>query len=155
MKKHHVLFVCMGNICRSPTAEAVARKRAALAGLAAKIEFDSAGTHGYHVGDAPDPRTIAAGAARGYELASLRARIVETKDFARFNLVLAMDNQNYAQLARLCPDEFRGRLKRLLDFAPPGTIREVPDPYYGNTDGFNAVVDLVESAVDGLLRELA
>ena len=152
--KRRILFVCMGNICRSPTAEAVARKKAQLAGLADLIEFDSAGTHSYHIGDAPDERAIAAGAKRGYDLTPLRARKFEASDFTRFDYVLALDDENLAHLAWLCPKENRARLKRLLDFAPGCKTRDVPDPYYGNVDGFNRVIDLVEQGVDGLMTEL-
>jgi protein-tyrosine phosphatase len=153
-KPYRVLFVCMGNICRSPTAEAVARRKAALAGITDRIEFDSAGTHGYHIGDAPDHRAIAAGARRGYNLSALRARNVVTTDFERFDLVLAMDDANHAHLAKMCPQEYLQRLKRLLDYAPHGKAREVPDPYYGNPEGFDKVIDIIEEGVTGLLAAL-
>ena len=149
-----VLFVCMGNICRSPTAEAVARRKAELAGLHDQFEFDSAGTHGYHIGDAPDGRAINAGAKRGYDLVPLRARKVKVADFEHFDWVLAMDDDNLAHLAALCPVLHRHRLKRLLDFAPHEMSREVPDPYYGNDDGFDRVIDLVEAGVEGMLAQL-
>jgi protein-tyrosine phosphatase len=151
MKVRRILFVCMGNICRSPTAEAVARKMAELAGEAGNYEFDSAGTHGYHVGEAPDSRAIRAGARRGYDLAPLRARKAVAEDFARFDLVLAMDDENHAHLAALCPPAHADRLKRLLDFAPAAAVREVPDPYYGGAGGFDEVIDLIEQGVQGLL----
>jgi protein-tyrosine phosphatase len=144
----------MGNICRSPTAEAVARRMAEDAGKSSRLEFDSAGTHGYHIGDVPDPRAINAGAKRGYDLSGLRARKVGVIDFERFDFVLAMDDANHAQLVDICPDEYRPRLKRLLDFAPQCKVKEVPDPYYGNPDGFDKVIDLVEAGVAGLLAEL-
>ena len=153
MNKIRVLFVCMGNICRSPTAEAVARHLAERAGLADRFEFDSAGTHGYHIGDPPDRRAIAAGGKRGYDLSPLRARKVSAKDFETFDLVLAMDDENHAHLARLCPPELRGRLKRLLDFAAACHTREVPDPYYGGNAHFDEVIDLVEQGVAGLLAQ--
>ena len=149
-----ILFVCMGNICRSPTAEAVARKMAADIGKVDKFEFDSAGTHGYHIGDAPDERSIAAGAKRGYDLAPLRARKVQPDDFTRYDLVLAMDDANRTHLLAICPDQYQHRLKRLLDYAPKGTVREVPDPYYGDRSGFDKVIDLVELGMAGLFAEL-
>lgn len=152
--KIRIIFICMGNICRSPTAEAVARRMAVLAGASDSFEFDSAGTHDYHIGDAPDARAIVAGAKRGYDLAPLRARQVTISDFERFDLVLAMDDTNHAHLSHLCPQQYRHRLKRLLDFAPQNGIREVPDPYYGGREGFDKVIDLVEEGITGLLAEL-
>lgn len=154
INKIRVLFVCMGNICRSPTAEAVARRMAQDAALDHRVEFDSAGTHGYHIGDAPDHRAIAAGRERGYDLTPLRARKVTARDFATFDLVLAMDDENHAHLAQLCPPGYRDRLKRLLDFAPACAKREVPDPYYGGREHFGEVIDLVEQGVAGLLDTL-
>ena len=153
MKVQRILFVCMGNICRSPTAEAVARKKAEVLGMSDMFEFDSAGTHGYHIGEAPDGRAIGTGAKRGYDLAQLRARKVKPDDFSHFDLILVMDDASHAHLSALCPDQYRVRLKRLLDFAPAGTVREVPDPYYGNQEGFDKVIDLVELGVKGLLAE--
>ena len=148
-----VLFVCMGNICRSPTAEAVARRRAELAGLDDCFIFDSADTHGYHIGDAPDQRAIDAGKRRGYDLTSLSARNVSASDFERFDWVLAMDNDNLAHLAAMCPQQYRHRLMLLLELAPQSKLREVPDPYYGNADGFNTVVDVIEEGITGLLAQ--
>jgi protein-tyrosine phosphatase len=154
MKKQRVLFVCMGNICRSPTAEAVARQMAKNGNLGEWLEFDSAGTHGYHIGEPPDRRAIAAGAKRGYDLAKLRARKVDVADFSCFDLVLAMDDANVGFLTEMCPQEHRHRLQRLLDFAPISSVREVPDPYYGNPEGFDRVIDLIEEGVTGLLSKL-
>ena len=151
MSKTKVLFVCMGNICRSPTAEGVARALAERAGLADRFEFDSAGTHDYHIGKAPDRRSQQAAAMRGYDLSTLRARQVSVADFQRFDLVLAMDDDNLALLRRACPPELRHRLGLFLDYAPELGRREVPDPYYGGENGFQEVLDLIEAAARGLL----
>lgn len=148
-----VLFCCMGNICRSPTAEAVARRKAREAGLGDVYQFDSAGTHGYHVGEAPDARSQAAGSQRGYDLSPLRARQCLIEDFDRFDLILAMDRQNLTELARLCPHHARHKLKLLLSFGPDQGVDEVPDPYYGGTNGFERVLDLIEGAIEGLLAD--
>ncbi|TCP15739.1 protein tyrosine phosphatase [Crenobacter luteus] len=148
----HILFVCMGNICRSPTAEGVMRARLEAAGLDG-WRVDSAGTHGYHVGEAPDPRTCAAAARRGYALDGLRARRVEADDFERFDLILAADRRNLAELTARCPAEHRHKLALLLDVLDGG-VDEVPDPYYGGAQGFDTVLDLVEAACDGWLARL-
>src|SRR6516225_3052207 len=144
-----VLFVCLGNICRSPTAEAVMRALA-LEAPELGLEVDSAGTAGYHIGEAPDPRMQGAAARRGYQLQALRARIVEPGDFERFDLILAMDRENLAVLHRRA----RERVRLFLEFAPQGAPQEVPDPYYGGPNGFEEVLDLVESAARGLLSYL-
>jgi protein-tyrosine phosphatase len=149
-----ILFVCLGNICRSPTAEAVVRALATLEAPELNLEVDSAGTAGYHVGDAPDPRMRAAAARRGYNLEALRARIVEPADFERFDLILAMDRENLAVLHRRAPEPARERVRLFLEFAPPGEPQEVPDPYYGGPNGFEEVIDLIESAARGLLNYL-
>jgi protein-tyrosine phosphatase len=147
-----VLMVCMGNICRSPTAEGVLRALAAREALA--LEIDSAGTHGYHVGDPPDERAVRHARARGYDLSALRARAVRDEDFERFDLILAMDEANLARLRQRCPPSSAHKLKLLLEYAPAAAVREVPDPYYGDADGFERVLDLVEDAARGLLAEL-
>lgn len=149
-----VLFVCMGNICRSPTAEAVFRARVEEAGLVQHILMDSAGTHDYHIGDPPDTRTQHAAQQRGYDMSALRGRQVEAADFSRFDYVLAMDRANLAILQRLCPNDAEGHLGLFLEFASRHVQREVPDPYYGGTDGFERVLDMVEDASEGLLQHI-
>jgi protein-tyrosine phosphatase len=151
-----ILFVCMGNICRSPTAEGVFRAQVAAAGLSERILTDSAGTHGYHIGDPPDPRSIKAAAARGVDISDLRARMVRADDFQRFDLVLAMDAQNHRALGELCKSQSRDCVRMFLDFAPDAATkrREVPDPYYGDAAGFEHVLDLCEAASRGLLKHL-
>ncbi|AHB06576.1 low molecular weight protein-tyrosine-phosphatase [Pandoraea pnomenusa] len=154
MKKTSVLFICMGNICRSPSADGIFRHRLAEAGLSDLIEVDSAGTHGYHIGHAPDARTQAAAERRGYDLSALRARRVERGDFARFEWIVAMDNANVAELMADCPAEHRHKIVRLMDFATRHDAEEVPDPYYGGAQGFETVLDYIEDGIDGLLRRL-
>lgn len=146
-----VLFVCTGNICRSPTAEGVFRHLAVDAGIA--VEADSAGTHGYHIGEPPDPRTVAAAARRGFDLNSLRARRVKREDFNQFDLILAMDRGHLAHLETMRPQDARAQVKLFLDYHPE-TKRDVPDPYYGGPEGFEHVLDLVEAASRGLLDDL-
>ena len=146
-----VLFVCMGNICRSPTAEGIFRAQVRAAGLGNVIVTDSAGTHGYHVGEPPDSRAIEAAARRGIDISDLRARRVDVDDFKRFDLVLAMDRENLGLLNRLCPRDAVERPRLFLDFAPDLDAHDVPDPYYGGADGFEHVLDLVEAASRGLL----
>jgi len=154
MKKVLVLFCCMGNICRSPTAEAVFRSRVEEAGLAQQILIDSVGTHDYHIGNPPDLRTQRAARQRGYDMSGLRGRQVEVADFTRFDYVLAMDNANMAILHRLCPQPQRDRLGLFLEYASNHREREVPDPYYGGEDGFERVLDMVEDAAEGLLMHI-
>jgi protein-tyrosine phosphatase len=149
----NVLFVCMGNICRSPTAEAVFRKVVSESGLDGVVHIDSAGTHGYHVGEPPDPRTVAAAARRGYLLDEIRARRFEPADFERFDYVVAMDRENLVQLEMHAGVEHRPRLSLLLSFAE-GIGEDVPDPYYGGAAGFERVLDMVEEASRGLLETL-
>jgi len=149
-----VLFVCMGNICRSPTAEGVFRAHVRRHAPGLEIEIDSAGTHAYHVGEPPDPRTIAAATRRGIDLTGLRARQVQDDDFERFDLILAMDRLNHATLLERSPPGHRERIRTLLEFAGKTTLVDVPDPYYGGAKGFDDVLDLVESAAEGLLAEI-
>lgn len=146
-----VLMVCMGNICRSPTAEAVLRGKLVRAGLAQHVLVDSAGTHGYHTGEGPDPRAVAAAARRGYDLGSLRARPVDVADFDRFDFVLAMDQNNLDWLRRKAPQTALAQVGLLLTHARRFGEREVPDPYYGPPAGFDRVLDLVEDACDGVI----
>jgi protein-tyrosine phosphatase len=148
-----VLLVCMGNLCRSPTAEGVLRQKLAQAGLARLIEVDSAGTHGYHVGNPPDPRAQRHAAQRGYDLSKLRARRVREEDFERFDLVLAMDDDNLSELEALRRPESPAEVGLLMDHCS-GRGRTVPDPYYGDAAGFERVLDDVEAACDGLLAHL-
>jgi protein-tyrosine phosphatase len=150
-----ILFVCMGNICRSPTAEGVFRHALAKRTNEFSIEVDSAGTHDYHVGSPPDRRAIAAAARRGIDLSTLRARSIEDHDFERFDLILAMDRENFALLRSRAPREYHSRIRLIMDYAPDSHAREVPDPYYGGAKGFEEVLDLLEQASAGLLAELA
>ena len=149
-----VLFVCMGNICRSPTAESVFREHALRAGLLDELLIDSAGTGAWHVGEAPDKRAILHARRRGYDLEALRARQVTREDFARFDYILGMDLRNLRDLQALRPGEYRGYLGLFLDFAPHLGLREVPDPYYGGPEGFEAVLELAERASEGLLAHI-
>ncbi len=152
--KVKVLFVCMGNICRSPTAEAVFRRQVEQAGLEKEIYIDSAGTHDYHIGEPPDPRTQQAARLRGYDMTGLRGRQVSRTDFASFDYVLAMDGANLSMLERLQPADARGHLGLFLEFASRHEAREVPDPYYGGDAGFERVLDMVEDASAGLLEHI-
>ncbi len=152
-EKVSVLFVCMGNICRSPTAEGVFRKLVEDEGLSLSVEIDSAGTHAYHVGEQPDRRAQAAALRRGVSLSDIRARRVAGDDFARFDYVLAMDRLNLHMLTEEAGQDYAERVKLFLDFGG-GAESEVPDPYYGGTAGFERVLDLVEDASRGLLETL-
>ncbi len=149
-----VLFVCLGNICRSPTADGIFRELVLKAGLEQNIVVDSAGTGGWHIGKAPDSRTIAAARTRGYDLSPLRARQVQASDFDEFDYVLAMDKANLTDLQRIKPAHFTGHMGLFLEFGADDIYREVPDPYYGGADGFELVLDLVESAAQGLLTHI-
>lgn len=146
-----VLFVCMGNICRSPTAEAVLRHKLLAAGLNDRVRVDSAGTHAWHAGAPPDDRSIAHAARRGYDLRPLRAREVVDADFDQFDLILAMDWDNLALLEEQCPPPARHKLRRLTEHCRRTDAPVVPDPYAGSTDDFERVLDLVEDACDGLV----
>jgi protein-tyrosine phosphatase len=149
-----VLFVCMGNICRSPTAEGVFRRLVSERAPGLAVEVDSAGTHDYHVGDPPDQRAIVAAARRGIDIAGLRARVVATSDFERFDMLVAMDRLNRAILLDRSPEQYRERVRLFLEFAPAIDEEDVPDPYYGGPVGFERVLDLAEEASAGLLDEL-
>lgn len=153
MQSKSVLFVCLGNICRSPTAEAVFRQRAS-AFKHLDLIIDSAGTGAWHVGDSPDERSQAVGAKRGYPMADLRARQVRAEDFGQFDYILAMDQSNLSNLRQMAPSDYQGELRLFLDYADCSET-EVPDPYYTSGDqGFHHVIDLIESATDGLLQRL-
>ncbi len=144
----------MGNICRSPTAEGIFRHAVNQADLADQIFIDSAGTHAYHVGNPPDQRAQAAAIKRKIDLSSQRARKVETDDFEEFDYILAMDHSNYSDLQYICPNGHEDRLSLFLDFANNSSEQEVPDPYYGEGQGFEHVLDLVEDAANGLLASI-
>jgi protein-tyrosine phosphatase len=152
--KVRVLFVCMGNICRSPTARGVFEKLVEEAGLSHAIETDSAGTHAYHVGNLPDKRAIAAALQRGYDLSRYRARRLSVEDFARFDYILAMDHENLSAMRESLPTESEQRVHLLMHFARASAQPEVPDPYYGGGGGFVRVLDLVEDAARGLLAHI-
>ncbi len=149
-----ILFVCMGNICRSPTAHAVFRQRLDAAGLGHRIAIDSAGTHGFHVGKGPDRRAQEAARGRGYAMADLRARQIAREDLATYDYVIAMDEANLEDVQRLADCASRARVTRLLDFLGEPPQRDVPDPYYGGPNGFEEVLDLVEAASDALLERV-
>ncbi len=148
-----VLFVCMGNICRSPTAHGVFEALVEAHGLASRIEVDSAGTHGYHVGTPPDPRAQATARARGVDLSGQRARRFESRDFLEFDYVIGMDRGNLADMLAVKPDESRAQAALMLDFAAETDEHEVPDPYYGDA-GFERVYDLIDRSAQGLLRQI-
>ena len=150
-----VLFVCMGNICRSPVAEGVFRRMLEGAGLTEKVYVDSAGTHSYHAGAPPDGRSQATAMRRGVDLRDIRARKVTVADFAEFDYVLAMDRDNFEHMLASCEEpELRRRIQLFMDYAPHLPEREVPDPYYGGPHGFERVMDLIEEAAEGLLLSI-
>lgn len=149
-----VLFVCTGNICRSPTAEGALRHLAAAAGLGEAVVFESAGTHSYHVGEPPDPRTVQTAANRGIDLSSQRARRIRTEDFHTFDLILAMDRSHFAHLQALQPNGARADVRLFLDYHPSGTLKDVPDPYYGGANGFEDVLDMDEQTAAQLIKHI-
>ncbi|NNM62347.1 MAG: low molecular weight phosphotyrosine protein phosphatase [Steroidobacteraceae bacterium] len=149
-----VLCVCLGNICRSPTAEGVLRDLAAREAPGLRIEVDSAGTAGYHIGAAPDPRSRRAALARGIDIGALRARQVVPEDFRRFDFLLAMDAANLRDLRAVAPAGASAQLRLLMDYAPQSGRLEVPDPYYGDERDFELVLDLVQTAARGFLASL-
>jgi protein-tyrosine phosphatase len=149
-----VLFVCLGNICRSPTAEGVLRHLVAQEAPRLQVEIDSAGTADYHIGAAPDPRSQRAALRRGIDISALRARQVTAHDFMRFDLILAMDRANLRELQSLRPDGASAQLKLFMEYAPSLGVLEVPDPYYGEAGGFEDVLDLAAAASRGLLASL-
>ncbi len=149
-----VLFVCLGNICRSPTAQGVFTNKVAKAGLAGQVSVDSAGTSGWHMGNCPDQRSAQVAGKRGYDLSSIRSRKVVEKDFVEQDLILAMDQQNLEALGQMCPLDYQYKLRLFLDFAEDIETREVPDPYYGGDEGFNRVVSLIEHGSQALLQHI-
>jgi protein-tyrosine phosphatase len=149
-----LLFVCMGNICRSPTAEGVMRQVVADAAVALDITIDSAGTHAYHVDEPPDPRAVEAALRRGIDISGQRARAVQINDYHSFDFILAMDEDNLQLLERMAPANGRAKVELLLDYSPSAAGTGVPDPYYGGAAGFERVLDLLEDAASGLLEFL-
>ncbi len=150
-----ILFVCMGNICRSPTAEGVFRKKLIDRGLLHKVQIDSAGTHNYHPQSPPDARSQAHALKRGYDLSDLRARAVRDRDFEEFDLLLTMDWDNRALLEERCPAEHQHKVRGFAEFLHTTQASVIPDPYYGGEQGFEQVLDLIEEASDGLLQFVA
>lgn len=153
-EKVRVLFVCMGNICRSPTAHGVFRALVKERNLQKMVEIDSAGTHAYHTGEPPDPRAQNTASQRGINLSDLRARSVKSRDFDRFDYILAMDESNYSDLLEQCPEDAKSKIYLFLNFAPQLNRQSVPDPYYGGTRGFENVFEMIEHASRGLLDEI-
>jgi protein-tyrosine phosphatase len=149
-----LLVVCTGNICRSPTAEGVLREMVRKAGLSDTVVVESAGTHGYHIGEPPDERAQRHALQRGYDLSALRATRDSSADFERYDWILAMDRGHYELLRRSCPAKHLAKLKLFLSFAPELGVDEVPDPYYGGPDGFERVLDLIEAAARGVVEQL-
>jgi protein-tyrosine phosphatase len=149
-----VLFVCMGNICRSPTAHGVFRHLVKVSGLTHQIEIDSAGTHAYHIGNPPDERSAQTAKKRGIDLSDLRARKVDLGDLYQYDYVLAMDKRNQEILLDMAPSDVKHKIRLFLEFAPQWGKQEVPDPYYGGEDGFEHVFDLVQAASEGLLIDI-
>lgn len=154
MEKIKVLFVCMGNICRSPTAEGVFAALIESEGIANQFEIDSAGTHAYHVGDSPDLRAQKAAKDREIGLGHIRARKVIVGDYEDYDYLLVMDNDNYEILMEYCPEQYQHKVKHFLEYAPQLNTLEVPDPYYGGKYGFERVLDMVEEASVGFLNSL-
>lgn len=152
-KIRSILFVCMGNICRSPTAEGVFRARAEAAGLRG-LTIDSAGTHAYHIGEQPDRRSQQFALKRGIDLSTQKARKVTAEDFEKFDLILAMDHDNLALLRAACPQQYQHKLSLMMDYASNAESDIVPDPYYGGPSGFDTVLDYIEDASDGLIATM-
>ncbi len=153
MAKHRILFVCLGNICRSPMAEGVFRRAAEEEGVRHLFDIDSAGLGHWHIGQAPDPRAQSAAHKRGIDISGQSARQVKHGDFARFDLILAMDGENYRELVQLAPREHRQKIRHFLDFAPQLAAKDIPDPFFGGPEGFDHVLDLIEQAAHGLLAD--
>jgi protein-tyrosine phosphatase len=154
MTTHRLLFICLGNICRSPMAEGVFRRVIEEEGLADCFEIDSAGLGDWHVGQAPDDRAQAAARERGIEISDQCARQVVQEDFARFDLLLVMDRSNYAELKRRAPKAAHGKIRYFLDYAPHVGTKDVPDPFFGGAEGFDLALDLIQEAARGLVAAL-
>ena len=154
MVTHRLLFVCLGNICRSPMAEGAFRHVAAEQGVLDRFEIDSAGLGSWHVGQAPDHRAQKAADQRGIDISGQSARQIRSSDFTSFDLLLAMDGSNYGELAQLAPKGERHKIRRFLDFAPHAGTKDVPDPFFGEAEGFDRALDLIDEAARGLLAEL-
>jgi protein-tyrosine phosphatase len=152
--EYRILCVCTGNICRSPTAEGVLRHRFEGAGLGKRVNIDSAGTHGYHIGEPPDARSAQTARRRGYNLAGQRARQIRRQDFQEFDLILAMDQGHLRQMLAVMPKQPRAELALMMSFARDLQQQDVPDPYYGEADGFERVLDLIEAAAEGVLSHV-
>ena len=148
------LFVCLGNICRSPTAEGAFRKLVQEQGLAKHVEIDSAGTHAYHIGAPPDARAQQAARQRGIDLSGLRGRQATARDIEQFDYVLAMDRENHENLLAICPAGLEHKVQLFMEFAPTRSEKEVPDPYFGGPAGFDRVLDMIEDAAAGLLDDI-
>ena len=153
-KKHRILFVCMGNICRSPTAEGLLIEKVNAENASLKFEIDSCGTHDYHLGHPPDRRSQEAAAQRGKDLSDLRSRKIRSSDFEYYDLILVMDNLNRENLMYICPDDHKYKIKLMLDYLPGHSLDEVPDPYYGGERGFEEVLDILEEAIEALYEDL-
>jgi protein-tyrosine phosphatase len=154
MEKFSILMVCMGNICRSPMAEGIFRREIAKAGLQDKVTIDSAGTHSYHIGEPPDARAQSAISRRGVDISGLRGRQVADADFEKFDYILAMDEGNLSILRRSAPAHAHEKIRLLLSFSRKYPHQDVPDPYYGGARGFEENLDMIEDAVEGLIRDI-
>ena len=154
LNKVAICFVCMGNICRSPSAEGVFRHKAKLAGIEEKLFIASAGTHGYHLGSTPDKRSSSTALSRGYDLSSIRSQRIEQKHFMVFDYLLPMDKENFSYLKALKPVDAKATLKLFMEYSKKYEEKEVPDPYYGGNKGFERVLDMIEDAADGLLEHI-
>ena len=154
MNKVNVLFVCMGNICRSPSAQGVFEKYVDDNGLKSQFSIDSAGTHSYHVGGKPDSRSTQAALERGIDIAHQRARRISQADFENFDYIVVMDNDNHMNVKMICPKQYQNKIHKMMSFSPSSKYTEVPDPYYGGDQGFELVLDLLENASIGLLSHI-